>query len=97
VKELEALKAQYPGQVTVEYFVDEESTFIGKRSILDFTNSATFSLGQRNRNMILISGPEGFISYMAGPKQWAQGMELQGPLQGIIKDLNLHGWAVWKL
>ncbi|KAL2786062.1 hypothetical protein BJX66DRAFT_342527 [Aspergillus keveii] len=97
VKELEALKAQYPGQVTIEYFVDEESTFIGKRSILDFTNSAISSPGQRNRHMILVSGPEGFISYMAGPKQWAQGMELQGPLQGIIKDLNLHGWTVWKL
>ncbi|KAJ0414544.1 hypothetical protein BJY00DRAFT_23980 [Aspergillus carlsbadensis] len=97
VKELEALKAQYPGQVTVKYFVDEESTFIGKRSILDFTNSAMSPSEQRNRNMILVSGPEGFISYMAGPKQWAQGMELQGPLQGIIKELNLHGWTVRKL
>ncbi|KAL2815887.1 hypothetical protein BJX63DRAFT_151729 [Aspergillus granulosus] len=97
VKDLEALKAQYPGQVTVEYFVDEESTFIGKRSILDFTNSAVSSDEQHKRNMILVSGPEGFISYMAGPKQWAQGMELQGPLQGLIKELNLHEWTVWKL
>ncbi|KAL2855517.1 hypothetical protein BJY01DRAFT_243238 [Aspergillus pseudoustus] len=97
VKDLEAFKAQYPGQVTVEYFVDEESTFIGKKSILDFTDSATSSPEQCKRNMILVSGPEGFISYMAGPKQWAQGMELQGPLLGLIKELNLHGWSVWKL
>jgi hypothetical protein len=34
---------------------------------------------------------------MAGPKLWAQGKELQGPLQGIIKELDLKGWAVWKL
>ncbi|KAL3455697.1 homoaconitase [Aspergillus heterothallicus] len=94
VKELNALKAQYPGQVTVEYFVDEESTFIAKKSILDFTNSVVFSPDKRNNNMILVSGPEGFISYMAGPKQWAQGMELQGPLQGLIKELGLHEWAV---
>ncbi|KAL4914264.1 hypothetical protein BDW62DRAFT_190670 [Aspergillus aurantiobrunneus] len=97
VRELEALKAQYPDQVTVEYFVDEENTFIGKKSILDFTKTAVSSSGARKRNLVLVSGPAGFISYMAGPKLWAQGMELQGPLQGLIKELNLQDWAVWKL
>ncbi|KAI9369783.1 hypothetical protein BJX61DRAFT_126285 [Aspergillus egyptiacus] len=97
VQELEALKSRYPGQVTVEYFVDEESTFIGDNSILRFTRSAASPPGSPKRNMILVSGPEGFISYMAGPKLWAQGMELQGPLQGIIKQLDLSDWAVWKL
>ncbi|KAL4877667.1 hypothetical protein BJY04DRAFT_197577 [Aspergillus karnatakaensis] len=97
VRELEALKSQYPGQVTVEYFVDEENTFIGKRSILDFTETAASSTSTLKRNLIFVSGPEGFISYMAGPKLWAQGMELQGPLQGVIKELGLQDWAVWKL
>ncbi|KAL3479439.1 hypothetical protein BJX99DRAFT_222115 [Aspergillus californicus] len=97
VRELEALKSQYPGQVTVEYFVDEENTFIGKSSILGFTNSITSPSGLPSRNVILVSGPEGFISYMAGPKLWAQGMELQGPLQGMIKEIGLQDWAVWKL
>ncbi|KAL2862997.1 cytochrome b5 reductase family protein [Aspergillus lucknowensis] len=97
VREIEALKSQYPGQVSVEYFVDEENTFIGKRSILDFTTSTVSSPELSKRNMILVSGPEGFISYMAGPKQWAEGMELQGPLQGIIRELHLQDWAVWKL
>ncbi|KAL4899248.1 hypothetical protein BDW74DRAFT_163704 [Aspergillus multicolor] len=98
VREIEALKAQYPEQVTVQYFVDEESSFIGKKSILDCTRTAmSSSHGKGNRNLILVSGPEGFISYMAGPKLWAQGMELQGPLQGIIKELEFHDWAVWKL
>ncbi|RDW83961.1 cytochrome b5 reductase family protein [Aspergillus mulundensis] len=98
VREIETLKAQYPEQVTVQYFVDEESSFIGKRSIWDCTKSAeSSSSGKGNRNLILVSGPEGFIGYMAGPKIWAQGMELQGPLQGIIKELDLQNWAVWKL
>ncbi|KAF7591988.1 hypothetical protein BBP40_000835 [Aspergillus hancockii] len=97
VKELEALKTQYPGQVTVDYFVDEENTFIGKEAILDFAGSTCPSQGSQNQKLILVSGPEGFIGYMAGPKVWAQGMELQGPLQGIIKDLDLKDWAVWKL
>ncbi|KAL4999015.1 hypothetical protein BDV10DRAFT_165649 [Aspergillus recurvatus] len=98
VQEIEALKAQYPEQITVQYFVDEESSFIGKKTILGCTKTAVPSSRDTNkRNLIFVSGPEGFISYMAGPKLWAQGMELQGPLQGIIKELDLQGWAVWKL
>ncbi|RAK96456.1 homoaconitase LysF [Aspergillus ibericus CBS 121593] len=95
VRELEALRSQYPGQVSVDYFVDEEGTSIGKQSILDSTSTALSSKepGQGKHNLILVSGPEGFISYMAGPKLWAQGMELQGPLQGILKELNLKNWA----
>ncbi|KAE8377890.1 putative cytochrome c mitochondrial import factor [Aspergillus bertholletiae] len=97
VRELENLKAQYPGQVTVDYFVDEENTFIGKKAILDVAGSTAPAEEPQKRKMILVSGPEGFISYMAGPKLWAQGMELQGPLQGIIRELDLKDWAVWKL
>lgn len=98
VRELEALKSQYPGQVTVDYFVDEEKTFIKKQDILDVTNSAHPSGSSFPKNrMILISGPEGFINYMAGPKLWAQGTEVQGPLRGIISELDLKGWATWKL
>ncbi|KAL5047865.1 hypothetical protein BDW71DRAFT_179265 [Aspergillus fruticulosus] len=98
VREIESLKAQYPEQVTVQYFVDEESSFIEKKTILGCTKIAVPSSPDENkRNLIFVSGPEGFISYMAGPKLWAQGMELQGPLQGIIKELDLQDWAVWKL
>ncbi|KAF9892170.1 hypothetical protein FE257_002576 [Aspergillus nanangensis] len=93
VREIESLKSQYPGQITVDYYVDEEKTFIGKEDILKFTGSS----GSPQRNMILVSGPEGFISYMVGPKLWAQGMELQGPLRGMIAELGLNDWAVWKL
>lgn len=93
VREIEALKSQYPGQVTVDYYVDEENQFIGKEAIRRVTTSASESSGK----MILVSGPEGFISYMAGPKLWAQGMELQGPVQGIIRELELRDWTVWKL
>lgn len=98
VRELETLKAQYPGQVTVDYFVDEERTFIQKQDILDFTNSTGgTSSGSLRNKMILVSGPEGFINYMAGPKLWTQGMEVQGPLRGIIGELGLTDWTTWKL
>ncbi|KAJ6145159.1 hypothetical protein N7470_009054 [Penicillium chermesinum] len=97
VKELEGLKSQYPGQVTVDYFLDEDNHFISKKHIANFVKTRPPSDGSRKGNLILVSGPAGFISYMAGPKIWAQGQELQGPVQGIIRDLDLKGWAVWKL
>lgn len=97
VKELEGLKSQYPGQITVDYFLDEENRFIDKKDISDFIKSRSSSDGSRQGNLILVSGPAGFISYMAGPKVWAQGQELQGPIQGVIKDLDLKDWGVWKL
>ena len=93
--ELEKLKSQYPGQVRVDYFVDEEGTFIDKRAILDHTTKSTDPSSMNK--LILVSGPDGFISSIAGRKVWAQGMELQGPLQGMIKDLGLNDWTVWKL
>ncbi|CAG8403490.1 unnamed protein product [Penicillium salamii] len=93
VRELEALKSQYPGQVTVDYYLDEENTFIGKEAVRASIDSSS----DRKSKLILISGPEGFISYMAGPKLWAQGQELQGPLNGIIRELDLKDWGVWKL
>jgi len=97
VKELEALKSQYPGQITVDYYLDEENRFIGKQDISKFIESTRPTEGSRKSKLILVSGPEGFISYMAGPKVWAQGQELQGPLKGIIKELDLKDWGVWKL
>lgn len=97
VKELEALKEQYPGQITVDYYLDEENRFIGKDDISEFIRSTRPSEGSCKSKLILVSGPEGFISYMAGSKLWAQGKELQGPLNGIIKELDLKDWGVWKL
>jgi ferredoxin-NADP reductase len=96
VRELEALKSQYPGQVTVDYYLDEENTFIKKEDIRSAIAPAS-TRDSRKSKLILVSGPEGFISYMAGPKLWAQGQELQGPLKGVIKELDLKEWGVWKL
>lgn len=97
VKELEALKSQYPGQITVDYYLDEENRFIGKQDISKFVESTRPTDGSRKSKLLLVSGPAGFISYMAGPKVWAQGQELQGPLGGVIKELDLKDWGVWKL
>ncbi|KAL1959961.1 hypothetical protein VTO42DRAFT_629 [Malbranchea cinnamomea] len=101
VAQLEDFKAQYPGQFTVDYFVDEENILINKDSIRKFTDSATPPLpggfARRRKKLILISGPDGFISYLAGPKVWQDGKEAQGPMQGLLRQLDLKDWIVWKL
>ncbi|KAK0739657.1 hypothetical protein B0T21DRAFT_284742 [Apiosordaria backusii] len=57
----------------------------------------------RYKNLLMVSGPEGFINYFAGPKYWADGKERQGPVGGVIGELakkypNLASdWLVLKL
>lgn len=100
VKQLEELKKSHPGQFTVDYFVDEEKTLVTKESIIRFINSTARTQHDnpsRRKKLILISGPEGFISYLAGPKLWIDGYEAQGPLVGILRELNLTDWIIWKL
>ncbi|EED12510.1 homoaconitase LysF [Talaromyces stipitatus ATCC 10500] len=95
VRELQDLKTRYPGQVSVDYFVDEENTFISTKEIKAYLDSVQPS--PDTKKMIIISGPEGFINYMAGPKVWAHGYELQGPVKGIIQQIGAKDWEIWKL
>jgi hypothetical protein len=99
VAQLEDFKTQYPGLLTVDYFVDEEDTLIGKDAILKFTNrrGSASPGGSPTKWLILISGPDGFVGYLAGPKVWENGRETQGALDGLIRQLNLKDWSVWKL
>lgn len=106
VEELEALKTRHPGQISVDYFVDEEKKFIGVDSIRSLITPTPSQLQtdlypnekrSQDKNLILISGPGGFVDYYAGPKKWESGKEVQGKLGGVLGRLNLHGWQVWKL
>lgn len=106
VQELEQLKIEYPGQVTVQYFVNEENTWIDRDAVfkaLSRFDDHDFSLGSSSRQeqrQILISGPNGFISYLAGPKEWRGGKEQQGGVSKILAhaiSMNPHNVKVWKI
>jgi ferredoxin-NADP reductase len=106
VKALEQLKERYPGQVTVEYFVNEENTWIDSDAVfkaLSRFDDRDFSLGSsspQEQRQILISGPSGFISYLAGPKVWHGGKEQQGGISKILAhaiSMNPHNVKVWKV
>lgn len=55
------------------------------------------------RNLVFVSGPDGFIEAYAGAKRWAGGMELQGPVGGLVAELRrrypafARDWLVLKL
>lgn len=53
---------------------------------------------RRGRNLLIISGPEGFVASYVGPKVWTRGAERQGPVGGMVADLmrkDPPAWSDW--
>lgn len=98
VKELNKFKERNRGHITIDYFIDEESSYITEETLRSYlTKSAVQSSSARRRRLVLISGPEGFITHHAGPKEWGGGKELQGPIGGTLGNICSDGWEIWKL
>ncbi|CZS97694.1 related to cytochrome-c mitochondrial import factor CYC2 [Rhynchosporium graminicola] len=102
VQELETLQQKYPGQLEVDYLVDEEKTFLDQKRISSLTKASTeVKFGARHTRidskLLFISGPDGFINYIAGPKKWEVGKEGQGQLGGLLGQMSIRTWKVWKL
>ena len=55
------------------------------------------------KNLLIVSGPDGFIAHYAGAKVWGVGKELQGPVRGVIGELQRkypslgQDWLVLKM
>ena len=76
----------------VDYFVDEENTLIRPGVVNGLLRDPT-----SGKKLLIVSGPEGFINYWAGPKQWLDGREVQGPLAGALGRMDTTGWEIVKL
>jgi hypothetical protein len=98
VRRLENLKREGQGRVAVDYFVDEEERFIRPIEATTLVR-ASFSPEEKpdGKNVMFVSGPEGFVKAWAGPKVWRNGEELQGPLGGVLSKLDLKDWEIVKL
>jgi len=98
VKRLEALKRDGQGRVAIDYFVDNEERFIKPIEATTLVRTS-FSLDAKpeGKNILFVSGPEGFVNAWAGPKEWQNGNEMQGPLGGILAKLDLKDWEIVKL
>lgn len=100
VDEVESLKAKHRGKMIVDYFTDEEGSYISEgllRTYLSGADQTANQDGTPRRKVILISGPEGFVDVFAGPKTWQRGIQTQGPLGGLLKKIDPQGWEIWKL
>ena len=106
VEELEALKSLHPGQIEINYFIDEDDTYVTEsvlRRYLSSSNEQKQLDPSRNddqpsrKKIVLIAGPDGFVNYYAGPKYFRKGVEVQGPLDGLLRKIDPKGWEVWKL
>lgn len=106
VRDLDSLVELHDKQFGVEYYVDEEKQNITKSILeryLQTQNHDTAesqlkpSISSSSRKVVIISGPDGFVNYFAGPKVWHEGQHVQGRLGGILKDIKPIGWEVWKL
>jgi hypothetical protein len=98
VRRLEALKRDGQGRVAVDYFVDDEERFIKPIQATTLVR-ASFSVDAKpeGKNVMFVSGPEGFVKNWAGPKEWQNGKEMQGPLGGALAKLDLKDWEIVKL
>lgn len=97
VQELDALKGRSKAAtrgLSVQYYVDEEKSFIQTG---DLARRLAHAPEERGSRLILVSGPDGFIEYWAGRKRWEGGREGQGALEGVLGKMDLKDWKVVKL
>lgn len=95
MQEIRELQRKYHGRVEVQYFVDEEGTFITPKTIKD-TIRVVDEPGRRR--LLMTSGPDGFMEYFVGKKgDWVGTQQMQGKVGGVVRQLGLKGWEVVKL
>lgn len=102
VNELETLRQKHPEKLKVDYLVDEEGTSLDQKRLSSLTrNDSQLKYGavttRIDSKLLFVSGPEGFVNFLAGSKRWENGKEMQGELGGLIGRLGLRDWKVWKL
>jgi cytochrome-b5 reductase len=101
-RELQALQKKYPDNLQVDYLVDDEGTFLDQKRISPLiTTPSEVKFGpvttRIDSKLLFVSGPEGFVSYLAGPKRWDGGKEGQGELGGVLRRMGVRDWKIWKL
>ncbi|KAF2471130.1 uncharacterized protein BDR25DRAFT_303263 [Lindgomyces ingoldianus] len=103
VQELESLKTRgtpHTRGLSISYYVDEENHFISPGDVakrLHVDAQSHHDHGEKGSKVILVSGPDGFIAHWAGKKLWVGGREVQGPLGGVLGQMDLGDWRVFKL
>jgi len=86
------------GLVTFDFLVDEEGSFINASQVANALKAKPASADARpGTKLLIVSGPDGFTKYLAGPRILCDGADIQSPIEGQLGRLPLHGWTVVKL
>jgi NAD(P)H-flavin reductase len=79
---------------------DEDSAGTGKHCRCEDGNGKRVA---GSKNLLMVSGPDGFIERFTGAKVWGGGKELQGPVKGVVGELRRQypslgdDWLVLKM
>ncbi|KAK6541830.1 mitochondrial peripheral inner membrane protein [Orbilia ellipsospora] len=91
LKALENLKQAGGVDVHIKYFYDNKGSFINKSEVESaiggLISASKDGSSTAGKDVILVSGPEGFVTHFAGKKEWKDGMETQGVLGGIVGEV----------
>jgi len=88
VDELKRLKGRHEGRLKIDYFVDEEGTFLDKEAI----NSALTYDTAKGRAVVGISGPDGFMLNLSGEKRRNKNEVTGPPMNGLLSDVKRKDW-----
>ncbi|RKF65238.1 Cytochrome c mitochondrial import factor CYC2 [Golovinomyces cichoracearum] len=98
VKYLQEMQRLHPDQLKVQYYIDEENIILTPNTVVQLVTSLNKKLPYpEGSRLILVSGPEGFIEFIAGPRELENGKLGQGKLGGVLGNINLKEWNIWKL
>ncbi|KAK2032095.1 oxidoreductase FAD-binding domain-containing protein [Colletotrichum zoysiae] len=108
-RELLALKDKFGDRLDIRLVIDREGTAVRESDLAAaLTQPGPRGLGNASpppthANVLVVSGPEGFVQAYAGAKLWRDGGQLQGPVGGMLGALQrktpglLQDWIVLKL
>lgn len=102
VQELQSMQITHPHQLRVDYLVDEEGILVdGKR--LSRALELKDDVDKRGTNFLFVSGPKGFVKYLAGPSALdsevaSQANQVdQAKLSGLLGCTGIRGWECWTM
>jgi len=78
---------EFAGRLIVEQFYDSQNKFIQARDIVKGLKELETLEHKDVKNVVMVSGPAGFINVMAGEKVWSDGVETQGPIRGHLANV----------
>lgn len=101
-EELRVLEQRFPGKFAVAVYADDEGGL--KRGVVE-RELDRMRMGKDEKSEVVVSGPDGFVAYWAGPKLFIAGKEEQGMVGGVIGEAlrrrvrggTMGEVGVWKL